>query len=174
MSIGTSSPLPRTRSSCSRTAYRAWGCGHGGPRKSHTSRHVHTRSVSRAASAGIHGRHVFAKPVPMVGMGCGWRKLVCGRQKFRYGIMAKSPRSVVRRGILPESRAHGIIRSVEVHDPACQSSLNTIHMCSIIISCLQCLQAPFWDALGPSYSRRGDAEQRLGTCIVSRPSCFLP
>jgi hypothetical protein len=82
--------------------------------------------------------------------------------------------AVVRRGIFPESRAHGIVRSVEVHDPACQSSLNTIHMCSIIISCLQCLQAPFWDALGPSYSRGGDAEQRLGPCLVSRPSCFLP
>jgi len=53
----------------------------------------------------------------------------------------------------------------------CSEPLNTIHMCSIIISHLQCLQAPLWAALGPPYPTGRDAEQRLGTCCQSCPSC---
>jgi hypothetical protein len=59
-------------------------CGHGGTRKSKTSRRVHTRSVSPAAIAGVRGRHVLAEPVPLVGRGCGngTRRLAWGKQKL--------------------------------------------------------------------------------------------
>jgi len=39
-----------------RLAHAPAGCGHGGTRKSNTSRRVHTRSVSPAAIAGVRGR----------------------------------------------------------------------------------------------------------------------
>src|SRR5439155_9040608 len=52
-------------------AHTPTGCGHGGTRKSNTSRRVHTRSVSPAAIAGVRGRHVLVEPVPLVGRGCG-------------------------------------------------------------------------------------------------------
>jgi len=45
------------------------GYGHGGTRKSSTSRRGHPRSVSPAAIAGVHGRHTLADPVPLVGRG---------------------------------------------------------------------------------------------------------
>src|SRR5438132_10661571 len=48
-------------------AHTPTGCGHGGTRKSNTSRRVHTRSVSPAAIAGVRGCHVLAEPVPLVG-----------------------------------------------------------------------------------------------------------
>src|SRR6266436_8116615 len=34
--------------------------------------------------AGVHGRHVFVQPVPLVSTGCskGWRKEACGKQKL--------------------------------------------------------------------------------------------
>src|SRR5713226_7681410 len=47
------------------------GCGHGGTRKSSTSRNVQTCSVSPAAMAGVRGCHSWAEPVPCVGTGCG-------------------------------------------------------------------------------------------------------
>src|SRR5438093_5065500 len=54
------------------------GCGHGGTRKSRTSRRVHTWSVSPAAMAGVRGCQRLAEPVPCVGSACGrgWRTLV--------------------------------------------------------------------------------------------------
>jgi hypothetical protein len=65
-------------------AYTLTGWGHGGTRNRSTSRRVHTRSVSPAAIAGVHGRHCVAEPLPLVGRGCGngWRKLVWGKQKL--------------------------------------------------------------------------------------------
>src|SRR5262249_11155435 len=69
--------LPSLRHPCA-------GCGHGGTRNSSTSRRVHTRSVSPAAIAGVHGCHCLAEPFPLVGRGCGngWRTLVWGKQKL--------------------------------------------------------------------------------------------
>jgi hypothetical protein len=57
-------------------AHTPTGCGHGGTRKSRTSRKLQTWSVNPAAIAGVHGRHCWADPVPWVGRGCGsgWRK----------------------------------------------------------------------------------------------------
>jgi hypothetical protein len=52
-------------------AHTPTGWGHGGTRKSSTSRSVQTWSVSPAAIAGVHGRHCLADPVPCVGSGCG-------------------------------------------------------------------------------------------------------
>ena len=65
-------------------AHTPTGCGHGGIRKSNTSRRVHTRSVSPAAIAGVRGRHGLAEPVPLVGRSCGngIRRLACGKQKL--------------------------------------------------------------------------------------------
>ncbi len=65
-------------------AHTPTGCGHGGTRKSNTSRRVHTRSVSPAAIAGVRGCHVLAEPVPLVGRGCGngTRRLAWGKQKL--------------------------------------------------------------------------------------------
>src|SRR2546430_8918628 len=64
-------------------AHTSTGCGHGGTRKSNTSRRVHTRSVSPAAIAGGRGCHVLAEPVPLVGRGCGngTRRLAWGKQR---------------------------------------------------------------------------------------------
>jgi hypothetical protein len=74
-------PLPTTL-----RAHTPAGWGHGGTRKSNTSRNIHTRSVSPATIAGVQGRHSVADPVPLVGSGCGstWRMLACGRQKLWY------------------------------------------------------------------------------------------
>src|SRR5216684_3866409 len=60
------------------------GCGHGGTRKSSTSRRVHTWSVSPAAIAGVRGCQRLAEPLPWVGSGCGKgrRKLAWGKQKL--------------------------------------------------------------------------------------------
>jgi hypothetical protein len=60
------------------------GWGHGGTRKSSTSRSVQTWSVSPAAIAGVRGRHCVAAPLPWVGSGCGKsrRKLAWGKQKL--------------------------------------------------------------------------------------------
>jgi hypothetical protein len=65
-------------------AHTPTGCGHGGTRKSNTSRRVHTRSVSPAAIAGVRGRHCVAEPVPWVGKswGNGTRRLAWGKQKL--------------------------------------------------------------------------------------------
>jgi hypothetical protein len=40
----------------------------------------HTCSVKPAAIAGVHGRHIFAKPRPLVALGSAsaWRKLAWG------------------------------------------------------------------------------------------------
>jgi len=46
---------PRSMIVISSTPYSSWGCGHGGARKSITSRRVHTWSVSPAAIAGVQG-----------------------------------------------------------------------------------------------------------------------
>jgi hypothetical protein len=72
-------PLPTTL-----CAHIPRGCGHGGTRKSKTSRKLHTRSVSPAAIAGVQGRHCLAEPVPLVGSswGNGRRKLAWGKQKL--------------------------------------------------------------------------------------------
>ena len=74
-------PLPTTL-----LAHTFTGWGHGGTRKSRTSRKLHTRSVKPAAIAGVQGRHCLADPLPWVGRGCGsgWRKEACGRQKLEY------------------------------------------------------------------------------------------
>jgi hypothetical protein len=66
-------------------AHTPTGCGHGGTRKSNTSRRVHTRSVSSAAIAGVRGCHVLAEPVPWVGRNCGngTRRLAWGKQKWK-------------------------------------------------------------------------------------------
>ena len=81
--VGTPGLLP-SRSPYLSAAYSSWGCGHSGTRYRSTSRSVHTRSVSPAAMAGVHGRHCLVEPVPLVGTGCGngWRTLACGRQKL--------------------------------------------------------------------------------------------
>src|SRR5215813_3777189 len=65
-------------------AHTPAGWGHGGTRKSRTSRKLQTWPVNPAAIAGVHGRHCVADPVPWVGRGCGsgWRKEACGRQKL--------------------------------------------------------------------------------------------
>jgi hypothetical protein len=67
-----------------RLAHTPAGCGHGGTRKSNTSRRVHTRSVSPAAIAGVRGRHCVVEPVPLVGRGWGngTRRLAWGKQKL--------------------------------------------------------------------------------------------
>src|SRR5712692_4119738 len=77
-----SSP-PLTASPPSRCAHTPAGCGHGGTRKSSTSRSVQTWSVRPAAIAGVHGRHCVVEPVPWVDSGCGrgWRTLAWGKQK---------------------------------------------------------------------------------------------
>ena len=64
--------------------YTACGCGHGGTRNISTSCSVHTWSVNPAAIAGVHSRHNFAEPLPLVVSETrnGWRKLVCGRTKL--------------------------------------------------------------------------------------------
>src|SRR5881296_3304016 len=71
--------LPTTR-----LAHTPAGCGHGGTRKSSTSRRVHTWSVSPAAIAGVWGCQRLAEPLPWVGSGCGKgrRTLAWGRQKL--------------------------------------------------------------------------------------------
>jgi hypothetical protein len=58
--------LPTTR-----LAHTPAGCGHGGTRKSSTSRSVQTRLVNTAAIADVEDRHVLAEPVPLVGTGWG-------------------------------------------------------------------------------------------------------
>jgi hypothetical protein len=75
---------PLTASPPSRCAHTPAGCGHGGPRKSSTSRSVQTWSVRPAAIAGVHGRHCVVEPVPWVDSGCGrgWRTLAWGKQKL--------------------------------------------------------------------------------------------
>ena len=59
-----------------RRFYSARGWSHGGTRYNSTLRNVQTRSVSPTAMAGVHGRHVLAEPVSLVGTGWGngWRK----------------------------------------------------------------------------------------------------
>ena len=61
--IATSGPLlwrlPTTRLPTTRLAHTLAGCGHGGTRKSSTSRSVQTWSVSPAAMAGVQGRLVI-------------------------------------------------------------------------------------------------------------------
>ena len=80
---GWSGPLPVPLPTSLR-AHTPTDCGHGGTRKSNTSRRVHTRSVSPAAIAGVRGRHCVAEPVPWVGRGCGngTRRLAWGKQKL--------------------------------------------------------------------------------------------
>ena len=56
MHVVRSGPLPVPRPIPLR-AHTPTGGGHGGTRKSNTSRRVHTRSVSPAAIAGVRGRH---------------------------------------------------------------------------------------------------------------------
>jgi hypothetical protein len=92
--VTPSKPAVRTHVACAgplpsllpttRLAHTPAGCGHGGTRKSNTSRRVHTRSVSPAAIAGVCGRHVLAEPVPWVGRGCGngTQRLAWGKQKL--------------------------------------------------------------------------------------------
>src|SRR5215470_4993691 len=65
-------------------AHTPAGCGHGGTRKSRTSRTLQTWSVNPAAIAGVWGCHRLAEPLPLVGRGCGngWRKEACGKQKL--------------------------------------------------------------------------------------------
>jgi hypothetical protein len=38
--------------------------------------------------AGVHGRHTFAEPLPLVGSGIrnGWRKLAWGKQKLSGSV----------------------------------------------------------------------------------------
>ena len=78
-----SSP-PLTASPPSRCAHTPAGCGHGGTRKSSTSRSVQTWSVRPAAIAGVQGRHCVVEPVPWVdsGWGRGWHTLAWGKQKL--------------------------------------------------------------------------------------------
>src|SRR5215467_4314698 len=78
-----SSP-PLTASPPLRCAHTPAGCGHGGTRKSSTSRSVQTWSVRPAAIAGVQGRHCVVEPVPWVDAGCGrgWRTLAWGKQKL--------------------------------------------------------------------------------------------
>jgi uncharacterized protein len=80
------SPSSPSRFSCSRVAYTAGGCGHGGTRHRSTSRSVQTWSVSPAAMAGVWGCQRVAEPGPGVGTGCssGWRTRAWGTQKFSY------------------------------------------------------------------------------------------
>jgi hypothetical protein len=72
-------PLPITL-----LAHTPAGCGHGGTRKSRTSRKLQTWSVNPAAIAGVWGYHRLAEPLPLVGRGCGngWRQEACGKQKL--------------------------------------------------------------------------------------------
>jgi len=60
------------------------GCGHGGTRKSRTSRKLQAWSVNPAAIAGVWGCHRLAEPLPWVGTDCGngRRKEACGQQKL--------------------------------------------------------------------------------------------
>jgi len=92
--VTPSTPTVRTHAACSGRltmplpttllAHIPTGWGHGGTRKSSTSRSVQTWSVSPAAIAGVHGRHNWAELVPWAGSGCGrgWRKLAWGKQKL--------------------------------------------------------------------------------------------
>ena len=75
-------PPPLTASTT--CAHRPTGCGHGGTRKSRTSRMLQTWSVNPAAMAGVQGRHCLAEPAPLVARGCGngTRKLTWGKQKL--------------------------------------------------------------------------------------------
>jgi hypothetical protein len=75
---------PLTASPPSRCAHTPAGCGHGGTRKSSTSRSVQTWSVRPAAIAGVQGRHCVVEPVLWVDSGCGrgWRTLAWGKQKL--------------------------------------------------------------------------------------------
>jgi len=77
--LSRATPRPATDT----VAETVCGCGHGGIRKSSTSRSHQTWSVRPAAIAGVHGRHCMAEPVPLVGSGWGrgWRKFVWGKQK---------------------------------------------------------------------------------------------
>jgi hypothetical protein len=65
-------------------AHTPTGWGHGGTRKSSTSRSVQTWSVSPAAMAGVQGRHWVAEPQPWAGSGWdkGRRTLAWGKQKL--------------------------------------------------------------------------------------------
>jgi hypothetical protein len=65
-----SSP-PLTASPPSQCAHTPAGWGHGGTRKSSTSRSVQTWSVRPAAIAGVQGRPCWAEPTPLVSSGCG-------------------------------------------------------------------------------------------------------
>src|SRR5207244_1126232 len=74
------------RASCVRsfswqTGHPTWSCGHGGTRESRTSLSDQTWSVNPAAIAGVHGRHTFAEPRPLVASGTsnGWRRLAWGK-----------------------------------------------------------------------------------------------
>ena len=71
-------------SSCPSASYRARGGGHGGTRKSNTSRTLQTGAGNPAAIAGVQGRHRLAEPVPLVRAGWrrGIRQLAWGRQKL--------------------------------------------------------------------------------------------
>src|SRR4029453_5616702 len=71
-------------SSSGQSSYSPWGCGHGGTQNIKTSRRVKTRSVNRAAIAGVQGRHNVAEPLPLVlkGWGRAWRKLAWGSTKL--------------------------------------------------------------------------------------------
>ena len=84
---GRTSPAQATFPCCFpplRRAHTPAGCGHGGTRKSNTSRSVHTWSVRPAAIAGVRGRHCVAEPLPWVGSGWGngRRTLAWGTQKL--------------------------------------------------------------------------------------------
>ena len=71
-------PLPITR-----RAHTPAGCGHGGTRKSKTSRKLQTWSVNPAAMAGVWRCQRLVEPLPLVsaGWGNGRRKLAWGKQK---------------------------------------------------------------------------------------------
>ena len=81
--VACSGPLPWLLPP-TRLAHTPAGCGHGGTRKSSTSRRVQTWSVSPAAMAGVWGCHRVAEPLPWVGSGCGsaGHTLAGGRQQF--------------------------------------------------------------------------------------------
>jgi hypothetical protein len=73
------------------------GCGHGGTRKSRTSRTLQTWSVNPAAIAGVWGCHRLAVPLPLVGRGCGngTRRLAWGKQKLSHSNgFSGSPRGL--------------------------------------------------------------------------------
>ena len=76
--------IPPCRSRSHSIPHTPAGCGHGGTRNSRTSRKLQTWSVSPAAMAGVHDRHILVEPGPLVGSGSstGWRKEACGKQKL--------------------------------------------------------------------------------------------